>query len=160
MRIARREAFTLVEVLVSMTLVAIILPVAMRGISLAVQIASLARQRSVASSLAQMQLDELVADNDWSESSMSGDFPDNPGYTWTADTVEQESTTLIQVELNVYWEARGQERSVTLDTLVYTGGGTGTAGTTGGSGISGTSSGFGGGSSGGGFGGGGGGRGQ
>jgi len=157
MRAGRRQGFTLVEVLASMALVAIILPTVMKGISLALHTASLARQKAVAASLAQTQLDELVATSDWSESSTSGDFPDFPGYTWTADVAERESTTLLEVEVSVLWQARGQERSVTLDTLVYTGGGTGSAGTTSSSGISGLG---GGGGGGGGFGGGGGGRGQ
>ena len=119
---AGRRGFTLVEVLASMALVAIILPVAMKGVSLALQAAALARQRSVAASLAQTELDELVATSAWEDSSLEGDFPDHPGYRWTADVTERESTTLLQVEVSVLWQAHGQERYVTLDTLVYTGG--------------------------------------
>ncbi len=146
-----------------MALVAIILPVAMKGISLALHTAALARQKAIAASLAQTQLDELVATSDWSESSTSGDFPEYPGYEWTADVIEQETTTLLAVEVSVMWQSRGQERSVTLDTLVYTGGGTGATGTSSGIGISGGGGGGGfggGGGGGGGFGGGGGARGQ
>jgi type II secretion system protein I len=118
---AGRRGFTLVEVLASMALVAIILPVAMKGVSLALQAAALARQRSIAASLAQTELDDLIAADDWSSPSMEGDFPDNPGYRWTADLTERESTTLLQVEVSVLWQSvDGRERFVTLDTLVYT----------------------------------------
>ena len=115
-----RRGFTLVEVMASMMLVAIILPVAMKGVSVALQIAGVARQRSLAASLAETQMNDLITANVWDQTSMAGDFPDNPGYSWTADLTEWEDTTVQQLEVSVQWTSRGQERSVTLDTLIYT----------------------------------------
>jgi prepilin-type N-terminal cleavage/methylation domain-containing protein len=114
-----RRAFTLVEVLASLALVAIILPVAMKGISTALHVASLAKQRSVAGSLAYMKLAEMVATGDLEEALAQGDFPDDPDYTWTAEIVEWDGITVEKLEVSVLWTSRGQERAVTLDTLVY-----------------------------------------
>jgi prepilin-type N-terminal cleavage/methylation domain-containing protein len=139
---ARRRAFTMVEVLVSMVLMAVILPVAMQGISLALRGASLARQKSVAASLAQTQMADLIAAGDWSQANMQGAFPDDPDYTWTAELTEWSGTTVEQLEVDVLWTARGQQRSVSLDTLIYTGSGAA-------AGISGTSASTSGGSQGG-----------
>jgi type II secretory pathway pseudopilin PulG len=110
----------MIEVMASMMLVAIVLPVAMKGVSLALQTASLARQRSLAASLAETQMSDLITTNDWDQSSMQGKFDDNPAYSWTADLTQWEGSTVQQLEVKVLWTARGQERSVTLDTLIYT----------------------------------------
>jgi prepilin-type N-terminal cleavage/methylation domain-containing protein len=125
---AGRRGFTLIEVMASMMLVAIILPVAMKGVSLALQTAGLARQRSLAASLAETELADLLTANTFDQTSTSGDFPDYPGYKWTADLTEWASittstgtsTSVQQLEVGVQWTSRGQERSVTLDTLIYT----------------------------------------
>ena len=115
-----RHGFTMIEVLASMMLVAIVLPVAMKGVSLALQTASLARQRSLAASLAETQMNDLITAADWDQTSMQGTFEENPGYSWTADLTQWQSTTVQQLEVKVLWTSRGQQRSVTLDTLIYT----------------------------------------
>ena len=70
----------------------------------------------------------LLTANTFDQTSTSGDFPDYPGYKWTADLTEWASittstgtsTSVQQLEVGVQWTSRGQERSVTLDTLIYT----------------------------------------
>jgi len=131
---AGRRGFTMVEVLVSMVLMAVILPVAMQGISLALHTAAVARQRSLAASLAGTQMADLITDNVWDQPSMQGDFPDEPDYRWTAELTEWSGTTVQQLEVDVVWVSRSRERSVTLETLVYTGSGTGAGTTTSGGG--------------------------
>ena len=124
-----RQGFTLVEVLASMVLVAIVLPVAMKGVSMALQIAALARQRSLAVSLAETELSDLITAAPWDQASMKGDFEDYPDYHWTAEVTQWESTTVQQVEVErAVDDARAGTQSVTLDTLVYTSCGAATAG--------------------------------
>ena len=115
-----RRAFTLIEVLASLALVAIILPVAMKGISTAIQAAALARQRTEAASLAAATMAELIATGDLQDASAQGEYEDYPNYRWTADIAEWDGSTVQQLEVSVLWTARGQERAVTLDTLVFT----------------------------------------
>jgi len=115
-----RRAFTLVEVLASLALVAIILPVAMKGISTAIQAAALARQRAQAASLAATTMAELITTGDLEEASAQGEFEDYPNYHWTADIADWEGTAVRQLTVRVIWTAHGRERSVTLDTLVFT----------------------------------------
>ena len=118
----RRQAFTLVEVLATLALVAIILPVVMKGISLATATAGFAKQQMEAASLAETMLAELVASEALQDGTLSGDFgPEWPQYQWTAEVRDWEGATLQQMDVHVQWTARGQERSVTLTTLVYSG---------------------------------------
>jgi len=119
---ARRRGFTLVEILATLVLAAIILPVAMSGISLALNVADESRSRTEAASLAQNKMAEIVALSLWNSSSLSGDFsPDRPEYRWSAQVRDWQGTRIRQLDVEVLWNRRGQDRHVVLSTLVYTG---------------------------------------
>ncbi len=121
-RARRGRAFTIVEVLATLTLAAIVLPVAMHGILLCLATAGHARQQARAASLAQTKLAEIVATGELYDAETEGDFgEDLPQYTWAAQVNEWEDPRLVQVDVAVIWIRRGQERYVTLSTLVYTG---------------------------------------
>ena len=120
--IRHSTAFTLVEVLATLTLMAIIMPVAMRGISLATATAGQARRQVEAVSLAESKLAELQATGEWQGGSLSGDCgTDWPDYQWACEVNDWEGTTVQQLAVSVTWLARGATRKVTLTTLVYTG---------------------------------------
>jgi len=117
-----RPAFTLVEILATLVLVAIILPVAMSGISLALSVADESRRETEAASLAQNKMAEIIACELWQTASLAGDFsPDRPEYRWAALVADWQGTQLRQLDVQVSWNHRGKDRSVTLTTLVYTG---------------------------------------
>lgn len=86
----RKGGFTLVEVLAALLLVAIVLPVTMRGVTYATNAATAARRRNEASGLAQSKLDELLATQDWTSGSLSGDFVADgwPDYSWSAELAQ------------------------------------------------------------------------
>lgn len=117
-----KGAFTLIEVLATLTLVAIVLPVVIDGVLLSLATAGQARQQTEAASLAQSKLAELVATGQLNDSEIAGDFgPDWPEYRWSARVDEWEDTRLAQLDVSVIWTRRGRERSVTLTTLIYEG---------------------------------------
>ena len=73
----------------------------------------------LAASLAQSKLNELITDGSWQTSGSSGDFsPEHPDYRWTCENASRNYGT-NEVALHVTWTQRGQERSLTLSTLVY-----------------------------------------
>ena len=116
----RRRGLTLIEVLATIVLMGIVLPVAMHGISLCLATASVARQRSEAAGLAEAKLNELLATGDWQFGTMSGDFGEAwPEYHWTGGTSDFSDPTLRQLSVRVFWASRGQQRDVTVTTLVY-----------------------------------------
>jgi len=122
-RLGRRRAFTIIEVLATLTLATIILPAAVHGILLCLATASHAAQQAQAASLAQTKLAEIVATGELYDAEMSGDFGEElPEYTWAARVNEwEEDARLVQVDVAVLWTRRGQERYVVLSTLVYMG---------------------------------------
>jgi prepilin-type N-terminal cleavage/methylation domain-containing protein len=113
------SAFTLPEVLATLVLLGIVVPVAMRGVSVALASAQTAKRQAEAASLAQSKLNELITDGSWQTSGSSGDFsPEHPDYRWTCENASRNYGT-NEVALHVTWTQRGQERSLTLSTLVY-----------------------------------------
>ena len=116
------RGFTLIEVLGTLLFVGIVLPVVMQGISLATNTASLAKRNLEAASLAEEKLSELVATAQWSSGEQSGDFGEDwPDYRWTSEAVSRD-TELIELTVRVSWDWRGDERSVSVTTMAYTGG--------------------------------------
>lgn len=110
--------FTLVEVLATLVLLGIVVPVAMRGVSIALAAASTAKNTAEAASLAEAKLNELIVDGQWQTSGMTDTFPEHPDYRWTCESVSRDYGT-SEVVLTVTWTQRGQERSLSLSTLVY-----------------------------------------
>ncbi len=118
----RGGAFTLVELLATLTLVCIILPVATQGILLCLDTAAHARHRTEAAALAQSKMAELIATGQWYDAELQGDFGDDwPQYTWISQTGDWEDSRLAQLDVYVLWTRRGRDYHVTLSTLLYAG---------------------------------------
>ena len=115
--------FTFVEILATIAFMAFVLPSVMAGISLSLSAGGAARQESQVAALGHAKLMELVANAQLQDAQSSGDFGTEwPDGRWTAQ-VSDFDTSLRQVELTVRWRHAQHERTITMDTLVYTGGG-------------------------------------
>lgn len=115
----RFGGFTFIELLATVVLIGIIMPVAMHSIALCTSLGGQARKQMEAASLARTRLTELTASQDWQTSEKAGEFGDDwPGYRWTAEVSGWTDSALSQLDLTVFWQARGREHSVMLSTLV------------------------------------------
>ncbi|MBW1914668.1 MAG: type II secretion system protein [Deltaproteobacteria bacterium] len=113
--------FTLLEILATFVLMAIILPAAMKGISISSKMAGHSKKKVEASALAEAKLTEIIINKDWTDGEQEGDFEDEwADYSWSM-TVEdwEKEESMQQVDLSVFWNTSGIERSVTLTTVVY-----------------------------------------
>lgn len=121
----RTRAFTLVETLVAIAIIAAVLPVLLGAISIANRAALLAKQRTLATSLGEAKLNELISTDLWETGALSGDFGDDaPGFTWNAVVTPYNDTDLTtqnlqEIDLTVSWQSRASTRVVVLSTLVY-----------------------------------------
>jgi type II secretory pathway pseudopilin PulG len=119
---SRRGAFTLVEVLATLTLACIVLPVVVHGIVLCLETAAHTSSQAEATALAQSKMAELVAQGEWYDTELEGDFGEDwPAYRWLAQIGEWEDSRLSQLDVCVMWNRHGKDYSVVLSTLVYTG---------------------------------------
>jgi prepilin-type N-terminal cleavage/methylation domain-containing protein len=131
-RCFRGRGFTLVEALATMLIMAIVLPIAMRTITISNSMASFAMQRTQAITLCESKLNELLATGEWNGGVMEGDFgtdaalavsgtqvdPDLANYKWAAEVVPWNDSRVEQLNVTVTWERNGENRHVTLSTLV------------------------------------------
>jgi len=114
------DGFTFIELLATVVLIGIIMPVAMRSIGLCTRLGGHSRRQIEAASLARTKLTELTASQDWKTGEKRGDFgSDWPGYQWTAAVSNWTDSVVSQLDLTVTWQSQGQQRSLTLSTLVY-----------------------------------------
>jgi prepilin-type N-terminal cleavage/methylation domain-containing protein len=123
-RIRRRRGFTLVEVLATLLLISIVMPAVMQGVSIALAMASNARQRTEAATVAQSQLDTLLATNQWNGGILAGDVQSNGStYHWQANVEawpgDTTTVSLMQVDMVVTWAGRSGKQSITLSTITY-----------------------------------------
>ena len=111
-----QSGFTLLELILAM-LMAIVLPVTMQALSVSLGAASSARHTTEASGLAQAKLHELISTGQLNATS-NGDFgTDHQGYRWEIGSTTRDYN-LTEVTIRVSWQERGQEKQLTLSTLV------------------------------------------
>jgi len=120
---SRSGGFTLIEVLVTMTLMSIIIPIVMRGISVSLATANSARHTAEAATLAQSKLSDIANQvallMDTSQVGSSGDFgSDWPTYHWECQSTDDQDVGVIRLTVNVTWNERGINRTFALSTMV------------------------------------------
>ena len=130
----RSSGFTLTEVLVTIALISIVLPVVLQGASITGRMASNAKKQSEAIGLAESKLNEIVVTKGWQSGLTAGDFgADWPGYQWKCQVQNWTDQELLdngannvasELEMIVSWQTSNGERSVSINTLVYTPGST------------------------------------
>ncbi len=115
----RDRGSLLLEHLVAMALLSLMVVSVFSMLSTGSWAAQRAKETRLAGSLAAQKLEELTArcDDTTDISRQPFDPVRFPGYQWLAD-VTQVAPSLRQVTVTVSWPARGQERSVSLTTLV------------------------------------------
>ncbi|MCF7954275.1 MAG: type II secretion system GspH family protein [Phycisphaerae bacterium] len=116
----RFRGFTLIEMLATFVLVILIIPAVMKGLSIATMVSSDSVNKSDAISLAENKLSEVLLEEEWQNSSQSGDFGEMyPDYEWTMTSADWTEPSLKQVTVKVLWYWRGREKDVSISTLVY-----------------------------------------
>jgi prepilin-type N-terminal cleavage/methylation domain-containing protein len=114
-----QHGFTLIELLATLVLCAVVLPVALQAISTSVQLGSVTRDRLVASELAQNKMREILATESWVDGDESGEFESQPRFTWESWTEDWQGSVVKLLHVQIKWTYRGDDRTLQLDTLVY-----------------------------------------
>ena len=115
----RDRGSLLLEHVVAMVLLSLLVVSVFSMLSTGSRAAQMAKETRLAGSLAAQKLEELTARTD--DTTDISPQPLDParfsGYQWQAD-VTQVAPSLRQVTVTVSWRARGQERKVSLTTIV------------------------------------------
>ena len=112
-------AFTFVEILAALVFLAILVPAVLEGITLASRASVIAERSALATELAQNKLGELTLNDQWATGETQGDFGEDwPGMRWKATQSTWEMDAMTVLTLEVFFQVQGQEKSVSLSTLV------------------------------------------
>ena len=118
---ARRDGFTIIEVLAAFVLIALIMPAVAKGISICVRAEAQGKALIEAATLADAKMNELIAYPEFEGQMLSGDFsPEHPEYRWTAASLTN-SIYILEVVVVVTWTGISGEHSWSLSTFVYRG---------------------------------------
>lgn len=116
----RREGFSLVEVLVAMTIIATALTAVFRLQAQSLDLQAEARFATVAGQLGQDRMARILAEDRLPAGTVSGDFgEDFPGYAYEADVSASAEEGLYRVQVRVFAEQAGRVRAMSLETHVY-----------------------------------------
>ena len=122
------SAFSFAEVLAALVFLAILIPAVMQGIAIASRVSVVTERSAIAAGLAQNKLDELTVNDAWTSAEASGDFgADWTGYRWESTQSTWDMGTMTVLAVKVYFPVQGQEKDVSLSTLVYSATASGTS---------------------------------
>lgn len=118
LRIKRRAAFTLAEVLAAMLFMAIVIPVAVEALHVSSLAGEVAARKGAAGRIADRILNESIVMTNWNGGTQSGSVSEGVldfHWTLTSQTWPQDSMQILTAE--VTYQAQGRDYSVKLSTL-------------------------------------------
>ncbi len=115
---ANRAGFTLAEALAALMFMSVVIPVAMQGLRVANRTSVVSQRKLTAMQLAEHQLSQLIATDQWRNSTAFGNF-DEPyrQYSWRLDNQTWDQDTMRLLLLTVTFVAQGETYEVQLSTL-------------------------------------------
>lgn len=117
----RRNAFTLLEVLIAIVILAAAMLAIMEGISRSLNAVDSIRNTNIATELLGIKLAELQQQSTLEEGGEDGEFEEtHPGFTWSTEIMlSPDFIDLYNVKITVAWTERGQPASESIETLLY-----------------------------------------
>lgn len=113
-----QKGFTLLEIIVALTIAAIALPVLLKAFSDGTKNQTTIENRTTALYLLKLRMAEIEMLGDLEVGSEEGEFGADSRFTWTSDIVESETEGLYQVTVTVIWQERSRQQSVELSTIL------------------------------------------
>ena len=129
-KLSSNKAFTLLEILLAVSILGVAMTVIMQQFSAGLRIARTSHTYTTATIYARQKLEEIQVEEEMKEREESGDFED--GYQWRVsitpyeDYIEEEESEAVldllplemyRVESVVSWMEGGKEKSIQLATL-------------------------------------------
>ena len=115
------DGFTLVEILVTLTVLSIALPVLMYSFRNAAQGQALSENRTTAVNLLKLRMAEIelggypdIGEND-------GEFGENSRFRWRSsvqDVTSEEIEKLRRITVTIMWQEQGKEKSMSMSTYM------------------------------------------
>lgn len=118
MILRKNGGFTLLEIVVALTIAAIALPALLRAFSQGTKNQALIENRTTAIYLLKLRMSEIEMLGNLEVGSEEGEFGTNSRFSWVSDISETDTDGLYEVTVTVNWQERGQQKSVELTTYI------------------------------------------
>ena len=115
---ADQRGFTLLEIVVALTIAAIALPALLRVFSEGTRQHSLIENKTTALYLLKLKMSEIEMMEALEAGSEEGDFGTDSKFTWNSEIAETDTEGLYQITVTINWQERGYEESVELTTYI------------------------------------------
>lgn len=112
------SGFTLLEIVVALTIAALALPPLLRAFSEGTRNQSVIENRTTALYLLRLRMAEIEMVEVLETGSEDGEFGTDSRFTWTSDISETDTDGLYEVMVTVNWEERGQQMNTQLTTYI------------------------------------------
>ncbi len=113
-----QRGFTLLEVIVALTIASIALPTLLRAFSEGTKKQSMIENKTTALYLLKLRMSEIEMLGELEVGSEEGEFGSASRFQWSADIVESETEGLYEVTVAVNWQEMGREKVVELTTYI------------------------------------------
>ena len=113
-----QRGFTLLEIVVALTIAAITLPVLLQTFSRGTKTHSLIENKTTAFYLLRLRMAEIEMLEELESGSEEGEFGTNSRFTWASEVNETDTEGLYEIIVTVIWEERGREKTIELATYI------------------------------------------
>lgn len=113
-----KSGFTLLEIVVALTIAAMALPALLRAFSEGTKRQATIENKTTAFYLLKLKMAEIEMVGSLEAGSEEGEFGNNSRFSWSSDISETDTDGLYEVIVKVFWQERGQQESVELTTYI------------------------------------------
>lgn len=113
-----QRGFTLLEIVVALTIAAISLPVILQAFSRGAKAHSLIENKTTAFYLLRLRMAEIEMLGNLEPGSEEGEFGTDSRFTWSSEVAEADTEGLYEIIVIVNWEERGREKSIQMVTYI------------------------------------------
>jgi type II secretion system protein I len=116
-----KNGFTLVEILVTLTILGAVLPALLHAFATAARNQGLSDNTTTALYLLKFRMAEIEMSGYPDVGDESGEFGENTRYRWNSvvqDIESEEVENIRQVQVTVTWQHRNSERSMSMNTFI------------------------------------------
>ena len=113
-----QRGFTLLEIIVALTIAALSLPPLLQAFSMGTKRQSMIENKTTALYLLKLRMSEIEMIGELEAGSEEGEFGSNSRFKWNSDISESDTDGLYEVKVTVFWQEMGQEKSVELTTYI------------------------------------------
>ena len=113
-----KRGFTLIEVVVALTIASIAFPALLKAFSEGVKSYSLIENKTTAYYLLRLKMGQLEMAGYPDVGSTEGDFGTDSRFKWSTEIIDTDTDGLREVTVVITWEERGKEKSLQLTTYM------------------------------------------